>query len=350
MRRTIVVLSMIHVLAAAAACAGRQQLAFAPDALRDEVRRRAPGWAPADLVIPFELDAARIARARAIVAQEPSDARRARALAAALFDPGAFALRYSPVASTTGAEETLRRSEGNCLDLASVFVGLARSVGLRAYYLDASAVVQDLRDGADDLTVRTGHITAMVESEEGQITLDFDRDGTARAYRTIGDLEALAHFYNNRGFERIDVADESIAPDWVAAARDFRRAVEIVPGFARAWNNLGIAAVRAGRDAEAIADYGKAIEADSRMAAPHNNLGLVLLRRGQVRPAIRELEVAAGLAPRAYDVHYHLAVARLRGGDSEGAREALVRAISLRGSDPDAQSLLDRLDRRAAAR
>ncbi len=346
MRRVAVAKFWCVALVLGGRCATGGSLALSPPALRAEVRRRAPDLSPVEVVVPFEVDAASVARAREIVARADSDAQRARLLAAALFGASGFGLRYSPIAATASAEETLRRGEGNCLGLASVFVGLARGVGLTTFYVDASRRVRHVRESSGDLTVNEGHVTAMVETREGPVTLDFDRDGVARTYRAIGDLEALAHFYNNRGFERVDVDGARARPDWVAAARDFRRAVRVEPAFARAWNNLGIAAARTGRDDDAIRHYRRAIVADPRLAAPHNNLGLVLLRRGDVAGALGAFETAAALDARAYDVQYHLALARLRAGDAPGARAAVLRALALRSDYPDAQALLGILERR----
>ncbi len=323
-----------------AGCATARPL-YDPDGLRAEVRARAPGLSPDEIVIPFEIPESQAPRARKTVEGIGAEKDRVRALVNAMFDPVEWGLRYSARGATTNAAETLERHAGNCLDLASVFIGLSRSVGIRSWYMDASRTIRETRALGDGLTVNAGHITAVVESAGGPITLDFSSERDIVSYRIISDLEAIANFYNNRGFERIEEAeDEGAAVDWRAAEDDFRRAVQVFPDFARAWNNLGIAAARLGRPDEALANYRAAIERDPAFAAPHNNLGLLHLRRGEVGEAIRELEAAARLAPTAAHTQYQLAVARQRAGDVEGAREAAERALQLRKGYPDAEALL----------
>lgn len=330
-------------VAAALGCATTgERLALTPAALRAEVARRAPEIG-ADVVVPYELPAGAAARARAIVADRRSDLERARALVAALFAPDGFHLRYAADATGTAAE-TLRRGEGNCLALASVFVGLARAVGLRALYMDASVEVHETRLDGAGVAVTSGHLTAMVTTADGDLGLDVERLGRIRSYRVIGDLEALANFYNNRGFERVDEAGAgATAADWEGAARDFRRAIAVLPTFARAWNDLGIASARLGRPAEAAAAYRAAIAADPSMAAPYNNLGALELAAGELPAALGDLAVAAHLEPRGAHVQLNLGLARARAGDRPGARAALRRALELRPGFREAQAELDRL-------
>ncbi len=323
------------------ACA-TAKLAYSPDELEAEVARRAPAIPHQEIVTPFRIGESHAAMARGVVAEGKTDTERTRSLVKAFFAADGFHLSYA-AGVTADAEETLRTSEGNCLSLASVFVGLARAAGLKAYYIDASTRVHETRYG-DGWTVNSGHVTAMVEAEGERIGLDFGRMGPIRWYRVLDDLEALAHFYNNRGFESVERAQErGESPDWRQAAHDFWLAAQVLPAFARAWNNLGIAAVRLGRAEEALADYRAAIDSDPRLAAPRNNLGLLHLERGEVGEALEALESAARLDPSASHIQYNLAQARLRRGDREGAVRALQRAIDLRGGYPEAQAVLDRL-------
>jgi len=182
-----------------------------------------------------------------------------------------------------------------------------------------------------------------VASGGEKIGLDFGQMGPVTWYRVLDDVEALAHFYNNRGFELLDEAHERGERAWEQAERDFRIAVQIAPRFARAWNNLGIAAAHLGRPAEAIEDYRTAIESDPELAAPRNNLGSIYLAQGKIAEALLALDAASRLEPKGSHIQYNLALARLQAGDKEGAAEALRRAIQLRGDFPEARAALDSL-------
>ena len=202
------------------------------------------------------------------------------------------------------AAETLASHEGNCLALASVFVGLARAVGLDARYMDASARVHETEHGTDGFTVTSGHVTALVVTPAGNIGLDFERLGRVVWYRVLDDVEALAHFYNNRGFERLDEARARGAePDWDAVGRDFERSVAVLPGFARAWSNLGLARASVGREDAArqvhdvlVADVAVGEDHLVNAALPDDPLEVVLgLDRDAVRIARRRRAPPAGI-------------------------------------------------------
>ncbi len=340
MSRPPVFPALLAVLCGTFGCAG-PRLAFSPHDLRAELARRAPELAPGDVVVPYDLGEAEKARARELVARLETVDAKVQAILAAMFDPRELGLRYASRV-TSDAAETLRAREGNCLALASVFVGLARAAGLEAYYIDASTRVHETTHADDGMTVSTGHVTAMVVTAHGKVGLDFARLGPFVWYRTLDDVEAVAHFYNNRAYERIDEARARAAPiDWEEAALDFRRATMVAPVFARAWSNLGMAEAALGRGEDAVRHYGEAIRRDPRLVAPRNNLGVLLLRRGDVRGALAVLEAAVAIPSSGPHVLYNLGLARLRDGDRDGALDALRRART-RGY-PRAQRLLDEL-------
>jgi len=327
----------------ASGCAARLKLAYAPDELRAEVARRAPSLAPQEVLVPFELTREAVERAQRAVQRARSTEGQVRLLVEAMAEGGPLAVRYQAGATLT-AEEALQTSVGDCTALASLFIGLARSVGLTAYYSDASSRMHETRFGDDGMAVNSGHITAVVENGPEMIGLDFAGLGRSRWYRVIDDVEALAHFYNNRGFDLIDDAHERSRPvDWAAAARQFEMATQVMPGFARAWNNLGIAAGHLGQVQQAIQHYRTAIAADPKFAAPYNNLGSLYLRIGNGAAALEVLTRAAQLESTAPHVQYNLALARLGQGDRSGAIEAARKAIELRKDYPDAQAFLEKL-------
>ncbi len=322
-------------------CFGTAANRYAPDELRRELAsRKVP---EADRVVLHELPPEILERARALVLHLESSDLKVHALVRAMFDRDQLGLRYDELATITGAE-ALHERRGNCVALAGIFVGLARAVGLEARYIDVSNRVHETRYGEAGSTVRFGHVTAMVDTGLERISLDFARFGPVKWYRVLDDLEAQAHFYNNRGYDYLDPPGEGApAPDWREAERQFRLATQVKPSFARAWNNLGIAVARQGRTAEAVGHYRRAAELDPRMAAPHANLGAAFLQRGDVAAALEELAEAARIDPGGAHIHYNLAVARLRAGDRAGAVTALQRTLKLSATYPGAVELLERL-------
>jgi regulator of sirC expression with transglutaminase-like and TPR domain len=343
MPRRIVAAPMAALVLCGLGCAGGARQVYTPEALRKELLSLGPALPVDDVEVPFELPPEALATARRLVRDARTDDQRVEILVQAMFDPAAYGLTYDSSATTTGAE-TLRTGRGNCVGLASVFIGLARSVGLEALYVDASGVVHETRYGDDGSTINFGHITAQVATGPNKIGLDFTQLGRYRRYEVLDDLEAVAHFFNNRGYEAVDRARElGQVPDWGEAERLFRLAVVVKPTFARGWNNLGISVSRQGRNVEAASHYRKAASLDPLIAAPHANLGALLLQSGDLPAALEELNVAAALDPKGAHIQYNLAVARLRSGDRGGAMEALQRTLSLYPSFPGAQALMEQL-------
>ena len=244
---------------------------------------------------------------------------------------------------TGDAAETLRSREGNCLALASVFVGLARAVGLEARYMDASTRVHETVHGEDGITVTSGHVTAIVDVGKGSVGLDFARMGPVVWYRILDDVEALAHFYNNRGFERVDEARASGAPvDWEAAAADFRRAAQVLPVVRpRLEQPRHRRRGGAGREARGGAPLprGDAARPEARRAAEQPRRPAPAPRRGDGRArGARGRGAPPSAGPH---VLYNLALARLRSGDRAGAVAALRRASG--DGYPRARRLLEQL-------
>lgn len=339
-RRVVAAVAAVLVLGGAG-CAGTTRQVYTPAELREELGGRHAAIPPGELVVPFELPPAALELARQVVRTSQTDAQKVEALVEAMFDPKVFGLGHDDQVTSTGAD-TLKAGRGNCVGLASVFIGLARSIGLDARYIDASSRVNEIHYGAGGMTVNVGHVTAMVATGPDRIGLDFARMGRITWYRVLDDLEALAHFYNNRGYELLD-RERGGAQDWTEAQHQFRLAVAVKPSFARAWNNLGIAAGRLGRRGEAIGHYRRAAQLDPALAAPHANLGAIFLAQSDLPEALEELGAASRLDPRGAHIQYNLAVARLRSGDRRGALEALRRTLSLRGTYPGAQALMEQL-------
>jgi hypothetical protein len=319
-------------LAAAAllssACVAARPLAYTPALLRETAARRAE--IDTDTVpVPFVVDAATVERVRHLVPRAARAEARARALADVLVSPDGLGLRYRSGQTGTSAE-VLASGGGNCFALSSLFIGIAREMGLDAYYVDASDQVQDLVEN-EGFVVSSGHVSAVVRTGAGSAVIDFD--GEIRSYRTLrilDDLQALAHFYNNRGYELLlDALRADRAPPWEEAHARFERASRLHPGLARAWNNLGIASARLGRPRDAERSYRMAIVQDPRLSEPHSNLGVLDFESGRTQAALRAFERAIELAPRNPYHHYHRALALAASGDRDAAIESLERALEL---------------------
>jgi tetratricopeptide (TPR) repeat protein len=162
--------------------------------------------------------------------------------------------------------------------------------------------------------------------------------------RILDDLQALAHFYNNRGYELLLAATRNAEPlPWEIARADFAAATRLHPGLGRAWNNFGIAEARLGRSREAETAYRMAVTQDPTLSEPHSNLGVLELAQGRVQSALRAFERAVEIAPRNPYHHYHLGVALAAGSQIGPAIAALERALALKPDHAASRAKLSEL-------
>ena len=120
--------------------------------------------------------------------------------------------------------------------------------------------------------------------------------------------------------------------DHAQALAEYRRAVEISPQYAKAYNSMGLALEELGRDDEALSAYMKAAETDSSLASVRNNIGSFLLKRGEVAEAKEWFEDAIALDQYTEQAHMNLAVVLAAEGDLEWAEYHLTCAVT---ADPE---------------
>jgi Flp pilus assembly protein TadD len=246
---------------------------------------RARGLDPAAVIVPFEITEEMGAWAHAHVPDNtPKEKRLDRLLAAMMGD---MQLKYESGRTAT-AREAFESRRANCLAFTSLFVGLARELGIPAFYLDVEDVERFEKDG--DLMVVSGHVSAGYDIGSGRVKiLDFTpaREPEYRRVHPVGDLRAVALFYSNRGAESLRAGSAAEALGWL------RQAVEIDPDFAGGWVNLGVALRRQGDTAGAEAAYRKALEADPQTSSAYSNLASILRMRGRYTEAAALLALAA---------------------------------------------------------
>ncbi len=284
-------------------------------------------------------------------------------------------LRYEATGSVS-AVDAFRTRAANCLGFTNLFIAMARTVGVEAFYVEVADVDEFARQ--DEFVVNNRHICAGYWSSSGFGVIDFvERPPFTPRYRPVSDLAGLAHYYNNRG------CDFLRAKDFSGAERNLQVALAVQPKFAWARNNLGVALGRMERTDEAQAQYRRAISDDPRYGPAYANLasllaslgqgdeaasvyeslsrvksrdpfsqyqaGLFALGRGDFETALKRLHRSASLDPSLPEVQIGIAEASLGLGDRHGARRAYERALALDPDNMRAQIGLDRLAATAPA-
>lgn len=278
MRHPGLVLGLLGLLLIAGCASARHsQEVYAVDEMERELARRLGPERAARVIIPFEVGRALEKLARDETIGESRDWDRLDRLSLVLTDPAELNLVYDRE-FTHSAEGAFAQRRGDCLSLTNLFVGLARSIGIGVYYVEA------LRKGdfgtEGELTVEYRHICAGYGRGDETMIYDFDRVGPGVVhYRRLTDIEAMARFYNTLGYQELRRGS------LLAATDDFETAVLLDPWFAWANNNLGVAYERQGKGSLAEKYYRRAIDIDRDYAAPHGNLARVLRARGEEREA-----------------------------------------------------------------
>jgi len=257
-----------------------------------------------------------------VIQPGPSREQRLQRLGAMLFDPHGLNLQYDVQATTTVAE-TWQQRRANCLSFTLLFVTLAREAGIQAQVQEVDQVVSWFQQNTAVYNV--GHVNAGVTLNGRHVTAELDRTVLygRRGPRPISDARALAHFYNNRGAERMDAGDA------LSARRYYDAALAQDERFVAAWNNRGVLALRQGQWQQAQRDFDHALQVSPSNTAALANASALLQRTGQYRQAARLQQRLQRLRREDPFVQYVLGVQAERDGDLIGAIGHYRRAVRL---------------------
>jgi tetratricopeptide (TPR) repeat protein len=118
------------------------------------------------------------------------------------------------------------------------------------------------------------------------------------------------------------------------AAAHYRRAIEIEPDYAPAYNSLGVALRAQGRLEEAIASYRQALARSPDYPDAHHNLATALLEQRKPDEAIAHFEIARRSLPMTVGAHNNFGVALASAGRREEAIAQFQAALALQPDAP----------------
>jgi serine/threonine protein kinase len=134
----------------------------------------------------------------------------------------------------------------------------------------------------------------------------------------------------------------------VAAATEYRKALEIRSNFPEAHENLGVALYSLGRVSEAISEYETAItQYGNPTAQVLTNYGMALIMAKRFSEAADTFAKALLLTPNDSDLHYYRGFALYYAGDKPGSRKAFTRYLEEAPQGRHANDARNILDRRA---
>jgi len=195
-------------------------------------------------------------------------------LATAIIDEDVFGVTYDD--RTRTATETFRTRRGNCLSFSTMFLAMAREVGLNVQYQEVEIPPDWTLD--NDTYVLNQHVNVFVDLDlAGTRVVDFNIADFRASYpmRRIADTRALAHYYNNVGVERMQAGDTA------SALAYFRSAIAADEhAFSPSWVNLGTLYLRNGHPAHAEAAYLQALRTDESDLVAMSSLARLYERQG----------------------------------------------------------------------
>ena len=325
--RSLVGLSMVVFLLNA--CAAVPKKIYTQEEIVSQMEARVSAEMRDQIVIPFEIDDEIRQLADDITRNLTDDRQKVRAIVRAIIGLTEFSISYDTLSNKT-AREVFRQGRGNCLAYSNLFVGMARHVGLEAVYVDVVSVERQRREA--EIIVNNGHVTAGIIRGPDVTVIDFTRTPEREyiGFKVIDDLEAIANYYNNQGF-LYGYFTETEGLDFDPLEKEmemYRLALEVLPTFQRARNNLGVGLRRRGRIQEAIEQYNMAIEVDSSFSDAHANLGAAYYALGRVEDALKELQIASRQSGSNAYFHHHLGVVQFQLEQYEEAMKEFKRALS----------------------
>lgn len=293
------------------------------------------------------------------------------ALIDVIFSEKGLGLTYGNHRTKT-AVETFASREGNCLSFTSLFVAMARELGLPAQFQEVLNVSTYNKRG--QVVINNKHMNALVMVNGRRMVVDFYpyADRKQQMNRTLKDTLAFAHYYNNKGAEAFTQGAFDLAQAY------FQKAAEVAPEFSRTFSNMGVLHKRLGEYALAEQAYRQAIALDredytamsnlaqlyqalgkedlandlERKVERHRNrnpyyhfaLGLEKYEAGRYRESLAHFHKATRLHPRESDFFHALARSHWQLGESEEARRYLQLAERFAMSEDDRDRFHSKLD------
>jgi len=270
------------------------------------------------------------------VVDRSSDAEIVNRLQTLLFDAQFLNLQYSDQRTGT-AIETFHSREGNCLSVVSLYIAMARYLGVDAQF--QTVEVRPTWDRRGELLVLNQHINATgVLGKSSYYIVDFTPEISLQQLTasTVGDMHARALYFNNLGVESL------IQEDYESALRYFKNALWVDPELSIAWNNIGTAYNRSGDRGIAEYAYRKAYSVDRGNATAINNLVRFYNASGDFETAERYARAIRRFNMNNPYYHYNLGNIAFADAEFDQARQHFMRAIRRKDAEPDFYLALSR--------
>jgi tetratricopeptide (TPR) repeat protein len=213
--------------------------------------------------------------------------------------------------------------------------------GVRRLRPEATSPLSELRLSVQGRRVVVAHGDVRFDPRTGQGLLDLALDTLAHEAKESLELGVVRPLIRpaasaDAWFERASQWDGD--PErWAEAVEAYQRVVAIDPGYAAAWNNLGLIEHRMGRYRRAGECYRRALAVERLCIQAAFNLGSLHEDLGELPSAVAWYRHAIALNPDYADAHFNLAGVLGRLGEREGAVVHWQRYLDLDPESPWAE-------------
>ena len=221
-------------------------------------------------------------------------------------------------------------------------------LGARRLLPEAEIPLSELRLVVHDQRIVVEQDRLKIDPRTGQALLDFDLADFERetreslktgAVRPLLPPAEAAEVWFTRASEWDDDPER-----WEAAVDAYEQVLAVDPGYAAAWNNLGLLHHRMGRYEQARGCYRAAIRADESCCQAAFNLGSLHEDLGDLPAAITWYRRALEMEPDYADAHFNLAGALAKHGNADSAARHWRRYLQLDRGSPWAHIARSHLD------
>lgn len=247
----------------------------------------------------------------------------------ALYSRDQLQLEYDTTHTKTAGDAFAARS-GNCLSLVIMTAAFAKELKVPFHY--GSAFLEETWSRSGDLLFASGHVNvtlgrrlldAGTSRDLSPLTVDFlpPQDIRGLRRREIGEATVLAMYANNHAAEALARNHLDTAYAWA------REAVRHDPGFAAAWNSLGVVYLRHGNTAEAAQVFEHVLAFDAVNTRSLANLAEALQRQGRSGEARAARERLAKVEPYPPYHFFQLGMVAMQRNDYVAARDLFAREV-----------------------
>lgn len=234
-------------------------------------------------------------------------------------------------ARTKDAAATFASRNGNCLSLVIMTAAFAKELGVPIAY--QAAYLDETWSRTGNLLIASGHVNITLgrrlfdfrtQRDRSPVTIDFlpSEDIAGLRTRDVGEATIVAMYANNRAAEAL--ADGRLDDAYAWAAASVRRD----PGFAGAYNTLGVIYLRHGDFAEAEHTFLRVLAGDARDTRALANLAETYLRQGRAGDAEATRQRLTALETYPPYHFFDLGMAAARRDDWRAARELFAREVA----------------------